>query len=107
MKTLGQKKPKEERKVLTKPASKKEASEKKPASKNIALSLERVSDINFKNQEHLVYEFSVRWSYALPSWPPKDFDYNAKLRENNLRVVDMARFKAEPELDGDNLKKVY
>jgi hypothetical protein len=49
----------------------------------------------------------VRWSYALPAWPPKDFDYSSKLKEQGLRRVEFARFKAEPELDADNLKKVY
>ena len=87
--------------------SKKLLIKKKLATNNMALSLEKVADINYRKMEHLVYEFAVRWSYALPSWPPKDFDYGAKLKENNLRKVEFARFKAEAELDGDNLKKVY
>jgi len=38
--------------------------------------LDTVADISFSNKDHLVYEFAVRWHYALPSpWPPVDYDY--------------------------------
>jgi hypothetical protein len=71
------------------------------------LLLEDVKDISYMNQDHLVYEFAVRWWYALPSpWPPVDYDYSTKLREHGLRRVDQSRFKSEPEVV-DGLRKVY
>lgn len=110
MKTLGKKRDREERKIAPKAEkslAEKASPKKRPANNNVALNLEKAADINFRKMEHLVYEFAVRWSYALPSWPPQGYDYSAKLRENNFRKVDFARFKAEPELDDKNFKKVY
>jgi hypothetical protein len=73
------------------------------------LNLESVGDISYANKDHVVYEFAVRWWYALPEpWPPADYDYSAKLVEQGLRKVEGGqRFKQEPEVDQDGLKKVY
>ncbi len=55
----------------------------------------------------MVYEFAVRWWFALPSpWPPVNYNYSDKLKENGLRQVEALRFKSEPEVV-DGLKKVY
>lgn len=63
-------------------------------------------DINFTNKEHLIDELAVRWWYALPKWPPENYDYTQKLRENGLRKVEIKHWKMEvEELDG--LKKVF
>lgn len=71
------------------------------------LLLEDVRTIFYSNHNHLVYEFAVRWWYALPSpWPPVDYDYSKKLNEKNLRRVDLSRFKSEPDVV-EGLKKVY
>ena len=82
----------------------------KKAAEGIVLTnllLEEVKDISFSNVEHLAYEFAVRWWYALPSpWPPVNYDYSQKLKENNIRLVESSRFKSEPE-EVDNLKKVF
>jgi len=32
-------------------------------------------DLNFSIKEHLVEEFATRWWYALPKWPPVNYDY--------------------------------
>ena len=55
-----------------------------------------------------MYEFMVRWNYALPSpWPPVNYDYSQKLKESNLRRVDQARFKQEQEVDAEGRLKVF
>ena len=41
---------------------------------------------------------SVRWWYALPEWPPADFDYNGKLKELGYRVLDVEKFKLEEDI---------
>lgn len=41
-------------------------------------------------------------------WPPVDYDYEPKLKEAGLRRVEAGqRFKAEPEVDDQGLRKVY
>ena len=70
--------------------------------------LETIKDISYANKDHVLYEFKVRWNYALPSpWPPVDFDYSPRLKEKNLRKVDYARFKQEPEVNQEGRIKVY
>jgi len=64
-------------------------------------------EINFNNKDHCVDEFAKRWWYALPEWPPADFDYSAMLKANKLRKVDVVRWKMEPEEDELGYKKVY
>lgn len=89
------------------PEEKKIANSSNAAAANLVL--EDVEKISYANKEHLVYEFSVRWWYALPEpWPPVNFDYSQKLREQKLRKLEAGqRFKAEPEIDGSGFKKVY
>ncbi len=52
--------------------------EKKVQAANL-LSLEDISDISYKKMQHVVYEFAVRWHYALPHWPPANMDYASAL----------------------------
>ncbi|TNV80126.1 hypothetical protein FGO68_gene9975 [Halteria grandinella] len=60
------------------------------------------------NKDHVLYEFLVRWNYALPSpWPPVDYDYSQRLKERNLRKVDIARFKHEADVDAEGRLKVF
>ncbi len=68
-----------------------------------------MAEISYANKDHVVYEFAVRWWYALPEpWPPVDYDYEPRLKEAGLRRVEAGqRFKAEPELDDQGLRKVY
>ena len=41
-------------------------------------------------------------------WPPVDYDYEPRLKEAGLRRVEAGqRFKAEPEVDDQGLRKVY
>ena len=62
-------------------------------------------ELDFAQKLHLVDELAKRWWYALPVWPPADFDYKAALKSNNFRVIEASQFKAAPEVKG-GLKKV-
>jgi hypothetical protein len=55
----------------------------------------------------LVYELLKRWWYALPTWPPENFDTSKKLEENKLRLVKIADWKREPKFDKDNFEKCF
>ena len=44
-------------------------------------------------------ELAVRWWYALPAWPPADFNYAAALASHSLRAVDVDTFRSAPEFD--------
>ena len=69
--------------------------------------MDSVENIKYNNKDHLVLEFSIRWWYALQHpWPPVNFDYTDLLREKNLRKVEAARWKSDPELDANQFKKV-
>jgi len=100
---------------LKNPAAQKIKEERKIAPKapqnkhtNGPLLLDGVEDISYANMEHVLYEFVVRWNYALPSpWPQVDYDYSQKLKDNNLRVVDFTRFKHEADVDAQGRMKVY
>ena len=58
-------------------------------------------------KQHIIYDILKRWWYALPQWPPVNFDYAPLLKENNLRLVDFALWKLEPNFDKDGMKKAY
>ena len=65
-------------------------------------------DIDYTNKLHCVDELANRWWYALPAWPPVDFDYNAALASNGLRAIDVDSFRNAPEFDPKTgHKKVY
>ena len=65
-------------------------------------------EIDFNNLLHCVDEFAKRWWYALPAWPPENFDYNQALQKVGMRQVDPTEFRTAPEFDGiTKLKKVY
>ena len=65
-------------------------------------------DLDFHDKLHCVDELAARWWYALPSWPPVDFDYKEALAKNGLRAIDVEEFRAAPEFDAKTKhKKVY
>lgn len=41
----------------------------------------------------------------MDDWPPTDYDYHSKLKENGLRQVEFQKWKAEPEKDVSGSKK--
>ena len=65
-------------------------------------------DLDFHNKLHCVDELAKRWWYALPDWPPVDFNYTKELAKNGFRLVDSESFRAAAEFDPrTGLKKVY
>ena len=65
-------------------------------------------ELDFHNKLHCVDELASRWWYALPAWPPADYDYNQVLTKSGLRVIDVEGFRAAPEFDAQTgCKKVY
>ena len=52
----------------------------------------------------LVYELLERWWYALPDWPPNNYDDTQKLIENRLRLVKINDWRREPKYK-DNFEK--
>lgn len=53
----------------------------------------------------LVISFLKRWWYAIEEWPPKDFDYTEKLKQNNLRSVSILDWRIEPDEDSSGKLK--
>ena len=66
-----------------------------------------VKKTTLKPKGILVNELLKRWWYALPAWPPENFDTSEKLKENNLRLVKIIDWKKEPKFDKDNLEKCF
>jgi hypothetical protein len=56
---------------------------------------------------NLVYQLLKRWWYALPKWPPENYDPTPKLNEHKLRVVQLSEYKKEPNIDENNFIKCF
>ena len=88
-------------------------SHKKIISKSNNISTKKESGISstkkitLKPKGILVNELLKRWWYALPPWPPENYDTSEKLKENKLRLVKIADWKKEPKLDKDNFEKCF
>jgi len=61
--------------------------------------------VSLKPKGILVNELLKRWWFALPPWPPENFDTSEKLKENKLRLVKISDWKREPKFDKDNFEK--
>ena len=76
---------------------------------NINLTKKRVIKTSSKkiknNQSNLVNELLCRWWYALPQWPPEDYDISDKLREKKLRLINIKGWKKEPKNDEKGYEK--
>lgn len=57
-------------------------------------------------KDKLVQQVAVRWNYALPEWPPLDYNYQAQLKKKGYRPVEFAKFKFVDDVV-DGLVKVY
>ena len=44
------------------------------------------------NKDYLVEEFSLRWNYVLPAYPPVNFDYKPSLKSLQLNSVTSEQF---------------
>ena len=62
---------------------------------------------SLKPKGTLVYDLLERWWYALPIWPPEDYDTTEKLKENKLRLVKIVDWKKEAKLDKNNFEKCF
>ena len=58
-----------------------------------------------KRKKYYVHQLLQRWWYALPPWPPDNYDTSEKLRENKLRLVEEKNWKKEVEINSDDFKK--
>ncbi len=55
--------------------------------------------VNKNAKSDVVYNILKRWWYCLPDWPPKDFDFNAELTKNKLKLVEISKWRQTPEID--------
>ena len=58
-----------------------------------------------KRKKYFVHQLLQRWWYALPPWPPHDYDPSEKLKSHKLRLVNEKNWKKEVEVNSDNYKK--
>ena len=56
-------------------------------------------DLDFNLKLHCVDELAVRWWYALPAWPPADYNYTEVLASYGLKSFDVDKFRSAPEFD--------
>ena len=54
--------------------------------------------MDFNNKLHLVDEFAKRWWYALPQWPPEDYDYQSELSKRGFELVEANRIREPADL---------
>jgi len=77
-------------------------------SKNNSFSGIPISSNNMRPKhpnDKLVNELLCRWWYALPPWPPENYDISQKLIKNNLRLINSQDWKKEPKFDENGLEK--
>ena len=58
-----------------------------------------------KRKKYYVHQLLQRWWYALPLWPPENYDTSEQLKENKLRLVEEKNWKKEVEINSDDFKK--
>ena len=58
-----------------------------------------------KRKEVYVNQLLQRWWYALPPWPPENYNTSYKLRKNKLKVVDLTKWNIKPNINSKNYKK--
>ena len=58
---------------------------KKPEKTNVAKNVN--DNVSLSNKDYLVEEFSLRWNYVLPAYPPTSFNYQPSLLKNKLNLV--------------------
>jgi len=58
-------------------------------------------------KQMLVGKLLCRWWYALPDWPPANYNYEIALRKHGFRSVRVEAFHLEAERDAEGLQKVF
>ena len=89
-------KKKEKKKTTNSPKKKTKKKEEKKNSNKI-----------LKPKSILVYQLLKRWWYALPKWPPENYDCSDKLNEKKLRVVNLIDWKKESKFNENNFEKCF
>jgi len=59
-----------------------------------------------KPKDALIYDVLKRWWYALPDWPPANYDYQPSLEANKLRLISKQKFRIAPDLDEKGTHKL-
>lgn len=59
-----------------------------------------------KPKDALIYDVLKRWWYALPDWPPANYDYQPSLEANKLRLISKQKFRIAPDLDDKGTHKL-
>ena len=54
-----------------------------------------------KPKDSLIVGILRRWWYCMEEWPPIDYDYKEKLKENGFRSVEFSTWKTQPEKDAN------
>jgi len=58
-------------------------------------------------KEELIYDVLKRWWYAMPDWPPANYDYNPELTKHNLKKVEQKFLRQGTDSDEKGVKRVY
>ena len=58
-----------------------------------------------KRKKYYIYQLLQRWWYALPKWPPDDYDTKELLTKNKLRLVEGKNWKKETDINSDDFQK--
>lgn len=82
--------------------------------KKVSKSRDSSSGKVLKTKHSLVSQLLKRWWYALPKWPPENFDtryiylitkLSEALIENKLKQIEKSEWKIEPNIDDKGFKK--
>ncbi|EER11648.1 uncharacterized apicomplexan-specific serine rich low complexity protein, putative [Perkinsus marinus ATCC 50983] len=88
-------------------AKKKSRAEKKVKRESSVATPVPKKKINRSEKEQLVSEVLCRWWYAMPPWPPLDYDYEKELNRRGFRIVTLQDWEEEADLDKEGRAKVY
>eukprot|EP00922_Rhytidocystis_sp_ex-Travisia-forbesii_P049768 GHVS01074060.1.p1 GENE.GHVS01074060.1~~GHVS01074060.1.p1 ORF type:complete len:417 (-),score=76.37 GHVS01074060.1:1571-2821(-) len=58
-------------------------------------------------KQQLVAQFLKRWWFALPPWPPTDYDFNKVLEQRKLKWISLGEWEDAEDVDEKGYTKVY
>jgi len=64
------------------------------------------SDLDFRNHQFLVEEFSVRFNQVLAAYPPENYDYSSALLAQSLNSVTIEQFQKLKHYNPEEVKAV-
>eukprot|EP00922_Rhytidocystis_sp_ex-Travisia-forbesii_P006998 GHVS01010230.1.p1 GENE.GHVS01010230.1~~GHVS01010230.1.p1 ORF type:complete len:431 (-),score=96.47 GHVS01010230.1:200-1492(-) len=62
---------------------------------------------NRNPKQNLVAQFLKRWWFALPPWPPVDYDFRKVLGERKLKWISLEEWEDAEDVDEEGYTKVY